>query len=76
MLIVKFLELSIFFIGHNTFLQKDRSSMSKSHKLPAYLTNIPISQIIFPIIPTRKTLEDAYRDFDSPLKFPAPQKLF
>jgi hypothetical protein len=50
--------------------------MSKSHKLPAYLTNIPISLLIFPLIPTLKTLEDAYRDSDSPLKFPAPQKLF
>jgi hypothetical protein len=76
MQIIKFLELSICFSGHNTFLQKDRSSMSKSHKLPAYLTNIPISLLIFPLIPTLKTLEDAYRDSDSPLKFPAPQKLF
>lgn len=73
---MNFHELSVCLRGYDIFLQIDRISMSKSHNLPAYLTNISPSLSIFSILPILKTLEDAYCDPASSQKFPAPQKLF
>lgn len=69
-------ELSIFLRGYTIPLQKDRSSLFKSHNLRAYLTNISSSLPICSLLPILKTLEDAYYDPASSQKSPAPQKLF
>jgi hypothetical protein len=73
---MEFHEFAICLRGYTIFLQKDRSSLSKSQNLPAYLTTISSSLPIYSIFPILNTLEDAYRDPASSQKFPALQKLF